>query len=240
MAEGVKRFRNPDNIPSSRGKDNPIEHDAWTNMLTRVRNANTKRAERWHGRGIGVCKRWENSFDAFLDDMGKRPPDKTSLDRIDNDQGYWCGHPDCPECSATNRPRNCRWADAKEQGNNQERTIYLTWNGETHCLKEWADITGIDYQCLWTRYSKGWSPEQILGQQSGEPLRQTRPSRAVRIEHDGKNLTFSEWSAETGIPAKTISARYYWGWEPERIVTEPVKPGRRAGRDYSKDKKPEP
>lgn len=242
MAKGVRKkpYRNPDIIPSSKGKDFPVEHDAWTNMLTRVRNHTTPRAERWAGRGITVCKRWENSFDVFLEDMGTRPPDKSSLGRINNNDGYWCGHPDCPECSACNRQKNCRWEDAEQQGNNQERTIFIEWNGERRCLKEWAKVTGISYICLWERYRDGLSPEEILGQPSGARLKGRRPNRAIKIEHDGKNLTLAEWSDLTGINQKTLSSRYHWGWPPERIVTEPVKPGRRAGRDYSQDQKKEP
>jgi hypothetical protein len=43
----------------------------------------------------------------------------------------------------------------------------------------------------------------------------------VWIPFDGKTLTFTGWSKETGLPRTTIVDRYYKGWSAEKIVTTP-------------------
>lgn len=65
-----------------------------------------------------MCQGWRSSCHKFFRDLGPRPPHK-SIDRIDNDGGYWCG--DCSECLANRWPMNCRWATCREQNLNQTR-----------------------------------------------------------------------------------------------------------------------
>lgn len=67
-------------------------------------------------RNLEVCPHWL-TFDNFLADMGERPSRDHSIDRIDNDGGYWCGH--CEWCEANGRPSNCRWATRSEQQRNK-------------------------------------------------------------------------------------------------------------------------
>lgn len=73
-------------------------------MKQRCCNPNHPRFKDWGGRGIKVCDRWRDSFEAFLADMGRRPPG-TTLDRKDNDGNY--------------EPGNCRWATSEEQSMNK-------------------------------------------------------------------------------------------------------------------------
>lgn len=80
------------------------EYKSWHMMKTRCLNPNYDRYDCYGGRGITVCDRWTNSFEAFLEDMGPRP-ENMELDRINNDDGYY--------------PGNCRWADRKTQINNR-------------------------------------------------------------------------------------------------------------------------
>jgi hypothetical protein len=76
-------------------------------MRNRCRNPKASGFCHYGGRGITVCQRWNNSFDAFAKDMGPRPSVKYSIDRKENDGNY--------------EPSNCRWADAKTQARNQRK-----------------------------------------------------------------------------------------------------------------------
>lgn len=50
---------------------------------------------------------------------------------------------------------------------------------------------------------------------------------ARRHEHNGTNLTLTEWSKETGISKKTLNSRTNRGWSVEKVLTTP--PGKTYG-----------
>jgi hypothetical protein len=81
------------------------ELNSYRGMLQRCYYPKHNRFEHYGGRGIKVCDRWLQSFQNFIDDMGLKPSDKHSLDRIDNDKDY--SH------------ENCRWATPSEQMSNR-------------------------------------------------------------------------------------------------------------------------
>jgi hypothetical protein len=85
------------------------EYSVWLSMKKRCSNARAHDYSRYGGRGIVVCERWRDSFDAFYADMGQRPSPKHSIDRINNDGNY--------------EPGNCRWATAYEQAANSRGYI---------------------------------------------------------------------------------------------------------------------
>lgn len=81
------------------------EYKAWAAMIQRCSNPKDNRYYTHGGRGIKVCDEWLNSFENFYEDMGDRPSDKHSLDRIDNDGNY--------------EPTNCKWSTQSEQNFNK-------------------------------------------------------------------------------------------------------------------------
>lgn len=81
------------------------EWTTWRSMRQRCEDDRHKSYPSYGGRGIVVCDRWKLSFEAFLEDMGRRPSPEHSIDRIDNSRGY--------------EPSNCRWADKSTQARNR-------------------------------------------------------------------------------------------------------------------------
>lgn len=85
------------------------EYSSWKSMNQRCLNPGDKNYPLYGGSGVTVCVRWQgvNGYASFLDDMGRRPSRRHTLDRIDNTKGY--------------SPDNCRWSTPKAQRRNQER-----------------------------------------------------------------------------------------------------------------------
>ena len=49
-----------------------------------------------------------------------------------------------------------------EQSKNTRNTHNIIYQGETHCLSDWAKISGIKRPTLLQRINNGWSIEQAL------------------------------------------------------------------------------
>jgi hypothetical protein len=117
------------------------EYRSWRGMKTRCLNTRDHMYPKYGGRGIGICDRWRDSFEAFLADMGPKPTPRHSIERIDNNGNY--------------EPSNCRWATNTEQSRNRRNTRHITHEGETMCISAWAYKAGISVQTLHTRLRNG-------------------------------------------------------------------------------------
>ena len=85
------------------------------NMMQRCYNSKHGSYKNYAGRGITVCEEWINYPFKFYQWALRHGYDaKLSIDRIDNDKGYF--------------PENCKWSTAKEQANNTRRNKNLSKN----------------------------------------------------------------------------------------------------------------
>ncbi len=127
--------------------EHTAEYRAWRSMINRCENPRVNSYKNYGGRGIKVCTRWRHSYGAFLKNLGRKPSEAHSLDRIDVDGGYF--------------PSNCRWSDAKQQARNRRHNFLLTYKGETKTLAAWYEEGGLPNLVL-NRLRRGWNPHDAI------------------------------------------------------------------------------
>lgn len=94
-------------------------YPCWKSAKQRVFNSNCPYYNYYGGRGITMCSGVSNSFKTFKGAIGDRPSGDHSIDRVDNDGGYWCGS--CEDCLVSGHSNNMRWATKSEQQRNSRR-----------------------------------------------------------------------------------------------------------------------
>ena len=111
----------------------------WQGMKGRCYNPNDARYDHYGGRGITVCEEWRDDFKAFYSwALENGYTDELTIDRIDNDKGYF--------------PENCRWADRETQSRNRSVNINIKIGNATKTLSEWCEIFELDYKTIHARY----------------------------------------------------------------------------------------
>lgn len=108
---------------------NSYTYNSWRSMRMRCL-CDSGPSKHYKQKGIEICQEWIDSYDNFFNDMGERPLN-TSLDRIDNDLGYF--------------KDNCRWATAKEQANNSSNCVYfIDTDGVKRTIKQMCELRDLN------------------------------------------------------------------------------------------------
>ena len=123
------------------------EFHVWVALNQRCYNPNVSGWHNYGGRGIKVCDRWRDSFEAFLEDMGPRTSPDLSIERIDNNEGY--------------SKENCKWAKKSEQVRNMRKNRWIEFGGERLIIEDWAKRVGICTPSLRKRL-RAWTTEKAL------------------------------------------------------------------------------
>lgn len=176
----------------------PREESVYRNMVSRCHNPKSTGYKHYGGRGITVCERWRESFYNFLEDMGPRP-ENTTLDRIDNDKGYY--------------KENCRWADSVTQATNRSHNTWIEYDGELHTISQWSEKLGIKQNTITYRILRGWPIGQAL---EIEP----RPEKEYNgrlseedieylLEEINSGRTQTSLGKELGIDASQVNRIYH-------------------------------
>ena len=124
-------------------------YNRWCAMKSRCNNPNDKEYSRYGGRGIRICKEWQESFENFYKwSIENGYKENLSIDRIDNNKNYY--------------PGNCRWTTRTVQNRNYSRNQVITYNGKTQCVTDWANEIGINPKTLYKRIAYGFTGEKLF------------------------------------------------------------------------------
>lgn len=115
-------------------------YKTWYNIQQRCYNNKSQNYYLYGARGITVCDEWLNDINVFYNDVGDKPSKQHSLERINNELGYF--------------KENCRWATQKEQNNNKRNNVLVTYELETLTLSQWADRLNLPYTKLYWQIQK--------------------------------------------------------------------------------------
>jgi crotonobetainyl-CoA:carnitine CoA-transferase CaiB-like acyl-CoA transferase len=187
------------------------EYAVWKQLRRRCNSPTAKDYDRYGGRNIRVCPRWD-SFVNFLADMGRRPSPDHSIERRDNNGDY--------------SPENCVWATDAEQRRNKRTSVVLTRprDGKTMNLADWARELGITKETIKRRLKNGWSLNDAL-----DPT--TKNPHLRYLTFNGKTQTLTQWARELGVRVQVLKNRLdSYGWSVERALTTP---GRATQPDHS-------
>ena len=130
------------------GKPKMPEYAVWRAMVRRCHNPHDAAFKNYGARGILVCEAWRHNYLAFLADMGERHSAAYSIERVNNDGNY------CPE--------NCIWATSKAQAQNTRHNRFITYEGVTLTIGEWARRLDTSDGTIRYRLRQGWSLEKAL------------------------------------------------------------------------------
>lgn len=131
------------------GGRNTRLYNIWKDMRQRCHNENSTSFGRYGGRGVSVCKEWEDFQNFRTWAIANGYGDDLTIDRIEVNGNY--------------EPGNCRWVDNIIQGNNKRNNPKVAYRGKEYTIPELSRLVGIPYATLRKRIIyQGWSVEDAI------------------------------------------------------------------------------
>jgi len=185
------------------GDSNSAEYTCWQNIKERCFNPNCGSYAEYGARGITMADEWVNDYGKFLEHVGRRPSDSHSIERIDNEIGYY--------------PGNLRWALLDEQSVNKRWTRWVEWNGEQVKLAELCWDNGWNLDLIRGRLNQGWSLDEAIN----KPLNKSQ--RKITINGITKGL--HAWLDLLEMNDSTFKYRKSKGMSDYDALTRPKQQG---------------
>jgi hypothetical protein len=130
----------------------PSEYASWRGAWHRCYNPKNISYPVYGGRGITVCDRWK-SFEHFMQDMGRKPEPKFTIERRDVNGNY--------------EPGNCCWISKSAQGRNKQNSVYVVYQGRKMLLIDLIEELGLSKGIVKQRLKLGWTLAQAIALPNG-------------------------------------------------------------------------
>lgn len=130
----------------------------WSHMRQSVYCANHADYCRVGGIGIGIGPEFEEFWD-YVDCVETHlgpmpgPGNVWKLARKDQSKDFTIS--------------NMEWSLSKQVGRRLSYAQYITYKRKRLTIREWSELTGINFNTLFSRKERGWTPAQILGYEIG-------------------------------------------------------------------------
>lgn len=128
-------------------------YDVHRQMLQRCENPASKDFPHYGGRGISVCPEWRDPVVFFAWAKASGYARGLTIERKDVNGHY--------------EPSNCTWIPNERQSHNTRRNVFLTIDGVTRHLADWARENGLKWSTVNSRIRAGWPLEQAVSEPSG-------------------------------------------------------------------------
>lgn len=153
------------------GQSKTYLYNILNSIKSRCNNPNTKAYPYYGGRGIRVCERWLESFENFYEDMGDRPSENHSIERVDVNGDY--------------SPENCIWTTKEIQARNHRKQSNNT-SGVVGVIKE----EGVRYRAVWVELNgkpkrKSFSINKYGEEEAFRLACETRENAIKRLNEEG-------------------------------------------------------
>ncbi len=120
-------------------------YQIWKRILQRCNNKQDPNYFNYGGRGITVCDKWLK-FENFAEDMLPTYKEGLSIDRTDNNSGYFS--------------ENCKWITHKENSRNTRMCKYIKYKGVQYCYSALEEKMGLTKGVIHHRLRLGWTIEK--------------------------------------------------------------------------------
>lgn len=138
------------------GLTNHPLHGIWSGMLARCNNPNNPRYKYYGGRGVRVCKEWEDDFINFYKwaiENGWQKGLQVDKDKKAKELGIE---------ALVYSPERCTLLTPKENARHTRKNRIITCRGMTMTLAEFAELVGEKSDIIHYRIRHGWTEEEAI------------------------------------------------------------------------------